>query len=63
MARHVRSRGSDILAANAADVAAATVMVDRLMLNEERLEGLAKALEHRRTDPPVPGMIPGRKPG
>jgi len=45
MARYVRSRGAEILAANAEDVAAATVLVDRLMLNEERLEGLARALE------------------
>ncbi|HEX8937671.1 MAG TPA: glutamate-5-semialdehyde dehydrogenase [Sphingomicrobium sp.] len=45
MAGQVRSRASEILAANAEDVAAATAMVDRLMLNEERLEGIAKALE------------------
>jgi glutamate-5-semialdehyde dehydrogenase len=45
MARHIRSHAADILAANAEDVAAATAMVDRLMLNEERLEGIARALE------------------
>jgi glutamate-5-semialdehyde dehydrogenase len=45
MARHIRSRAANILAANAEDVAAATVMIDRLMLNEERLEGIAHALK------------------
>ena len=45
MAAHVRRRSADILAANADDVAAATAMIDRLMLNEERVEGIAKALD------------------
>lgn len=45
MARHVRSRAQEILAANAQDVAAATAMVDRLLLNDERLEAIAAALE------------------
>jgi glutamate-5-semialdehyde dehydrogenase len=45
MAGHVRRRSAEILAANAEDVAAATSMIDRLMLNEDRLEGIAKALE------------------
>jgi glutamate-5-semialdehyde dehydrogenase len=45
MAKHVRARSSDILSANAEDVDGATAMVDRLMLNEERLEAVAKALE------------------
>jgi len=45
MAKHVRADSADILAANAEDVAAATSMIDRLMLNEERVEGIAKALE------------------
>ncbi len=46
MAAHIRSRASEILIANAEDVAAATRLVDRLMLNDERLEGIAAALEH-----------------
>ena len=45
MAKHVRAQSAEILAANAEDVAGATTMIDRLMLNEERLEGIAKALE------------------
>ena len=45
MAAHVRRRSAGILAANADDVAAATAMIDRLMLNEERVEGIAKALD------------------
>ena len=45
MARHIRAHAAEILAANAEDVASATRLVDRLMLNEERLEGMAAALE------------------
>src|SRR5439155_21484099 len=45
MARHIRARAAEILDANALDVAAATTMIDRLMLNPERIEGIAKALE------------------
>jgi glutamate-5-semialdehyde dehydrogenase len=45
MARHVRARSDEILSANAQDVAVATSMVDRLLLNEERLEEIARALE------------------
>jgi glutamate-5-semialdehyde dehydrogenase len=45
MAEQVRARSAEILAANAKDVAAATSMVDRLLLNEERLEAIAKALQ------------------
>jgi glutamate-5-semialdehyde dehydrogenase len=45
MAGHIRLRADEILAANAEDVAAATRLVDRLMLNNERLEGIATALE------------------
>ena len=41
----LRRRSSDILAANAEDVARASTMVDRLTLNEERLEGMACAME------------------
>jgi glutamate-5-semialdehyde dehydrogenase len=51
MGRAVRARGADILTANAADVAAARsaglapAMIDRLVLDDARLEGLAQALE------------------
>jgi glutamate-5-semialdehyde dehydrogenase len=45
IARHLRARAADILEANAADVAGATAMVDRLLLNPERLEAMARALE------------------
>ena len=41
----LRDRSADILAANAADVAEATTMVDRLLLNPERLEAMASAIE------------------
>ncbi|TFI59562.1 glutamate-5-semialdehyde dehydrogenase [Sphingomonas parva] len=45
MARHIRAEAGAILAANAADVGAATAMVDRLLLNDARLEGIAAAVE------------------
>jgi glutamate-5-semialdehyde dehydrogenase len=45
MAGHVRANAAQILAANALDVAAASSMIDRLKLDEERVEGIAKALE------------------
>ena len=45
MARQLRVHASAILEANAADVAAATGMTDRLMLDEARLEGIAAAVE------------------
>jgi glutamate-5-semialdehyde dehydrogenase len=38
IATHIRKRSAQILAANAQDVAEATTMVDRLLLNPERLE-------------------------
>jgi glutamate-5-semialdehyde dehydrogenase len=57
MARHVRSRGAEILAANAEDVAVATRMVDRLMLNEERVEGIAAALEDIAALPDPVGQV------
>jgi glutamate-5-semialdehyde dehydrogenase len=41
----LRERSADILAANAADVAEATTMVDRLLLNPDRLEAMASAIE------------------
>src|SRR3982751_6465219 len=51
MARAVRARSGEILSANARDVDAAKAsglapaMVDRLLLDEARLEGVAAALE------------------
>jgi glutamate-5-semialdehyde dehydrogenase len=60
MARHVRLRGSEILAANAEDVATATTMIDRLTLNEERLEGIAIALEEVAGLPDPVGKVADR---
>jgi glutamate-5-semialdehyde dehydrogenase len=45
MAAHIRARSAEILAANAEDMAAATSMLDRLMLNAERVEAMATALD------------------
>jgi len=45
MAAQVRARRAEILAANAEDVAAATGLIDRLRLDEGRIESLAAALE------------------
>jgi glutamate-5-semialdehyde dehydrogenase len=45
MAKHLRKRAADVLAANAEDMAAATGLADRLMLNEERVQGIAGALD------------------
>ncbi|MEA3001470.1 MAG: glutamate-5-semialdehyde dehydrogenase [Sphingomonadales bacterium] len=44
-AKHIRLRRDEILAANVEDVAAATAMVDRLMLDEGRLEAMAAGVE------------------
>lgn len=57
MARHVRARSPQILEANAQDVAEATRMIDRLMLNEERVEGIAKALEEVAVLPDPVGKV------
>jgi glutamate-5-semialdehyde dehydrogenase len=45
MARHVRARAADILAANAEDVAEACQMVDRLRLDKGRLDAIAGSLD------------------
>ena len=45
MARQLRRQAPTILAANAEDVAAASTMVDRLRLDEARLEAIAVAVE------------------
>ena len=57
MARHVRGRAGEILAANAADVSAATAMIDRLLLNDERLEAIATALERVAALPDPVGQV------
>jgi glutamate-5-semialdehyde dehydrogenase len=44
-AQAIRDRASAILAANCGDVAAATSLVDRLMLDESRLAAMADAVE------------------
>ena len=45
MARALRARAGEVLAANAEDMAAASGMADRLMLDEARVEGIAEALD------------------
>ena len=60
MARHVRARANEILAANAEDVADATAMVDRLLLNAERLEAIATALEQIAALPDPVGRVMAR---
>ena len=45
MARQLRARTGEVLAANAADMAAATGMTDRLMLDEGRVAAIADALD------------------
>ncbi len=45
MARHLRLEAGQVLAANKQDVAAATDMIDRLRLDEQRVEGIAASLE------------------
>ena len=45
MAGQIRAHAAAILAANAADVAECTQLVDRLRLDEERIEGIAEALD------------------
>lgn len=44
-ARHIRARANSILSANAEDVAAASVLVDRLRLDPARLEAVAAGVE------------------
>ena len=45
MARQLRARSAEVLRANALDMAAAKGMADRLMLNEQRVEAIADALD------------------
>ncbi len=60
MATHIRRRSAEILEANASDVAAATAMVDRLMLDEQRLEAMAKAIEEIADLPDPLGQVMDR---
>jgi glutamate-5-semialdehyde dehydrogenase len=60
MAKQVRAQAPKILEANAKDVAAATAMIDRLTLNEERVEGIAKALEDVAALPDPVGKVTDR---
>jgi glutamate-5-semialdehyde dehydrogenase len=45
IAAHIRHRAPEIVQANAQDVADATAMIDRLTLNEQRIEDMARALD------------------
>ena len=45
IADQIRKRSAQILSANAQDVAEATTLVDRLLLNPKRLEAMARAIE------------------
>lgn len=45
MARHLRARAAEVLRANALDMAAAKGLADRLMLDEQRVEAIADALD------------------
>lgn len=60
MARHFRLRAAAILEANAGDMAGASRMLDRLMLNEERLEAIAKGIETVAALPDPVGQIMAR---
>lgn len=60
MARWVRVRTAEILAANSEDVAGATAMVDRLLLNPERVGAIAKALEEIADLPDPVGQVMDR---
>lgn len=60
MAKQVRARAADILAANAEDVAAASGPADRLMLDPERVEAIARALDEVAALPDPVGKVTER---
>jgi glutamate-5-semialdehyde dehydrogenase len=60
MATHIRRRSAEILAANAQDLGSATAMVDRLMLDEKRVEAIACALEEIAELPDPVGKVMDR---
>ena len=57
MGDELRRRSASILAANADDVAAATEMIDRLLLNEDRVEAMARAAEEIARLPDSVGQV------
>ena len=59
-ARALRARAADILAANAADVAAATSLIDRLRLDDARIEAIAGSLDEMAALPDVVGETMAR---
>ena len=59
-ARALRAHATEILAANAADFAAATALVDRLRLNPARVEAIAASLDAMATMPDKVGEIMAR---
>ena len=57
MADQLRRRSGAILAANAKDVAAATGMIDRLLLDTDRLEAMARSVEEIADLPDPVGQV------
>jgi glutamate-5-semialdehyde dehydrogenase len=57
MARQLRARTDDVLRANAEDMAEATGLHDRLMLDEARVEGIAAALDEIAGLPDPVGVV------
>ena len=57
MAKHVVQRSADILEANAQDLAGASTMIDRLMLDQKRIEAIAAALNNIAALPDPVGKI------
>lgn len=60
IAQHIRRCSDEILKANAKDVAEAKAMVDRLLLNPERLEDMARAIEEIADIPDPVGEVTER---
>jgi glutamate-5-semialdehyde dehydrogenase len=60
MAKQIRRHSSAILNANTQDVGAATTMIDRLMLNEERIEAMAHAIDQIAELPDPVGQVMDR---
>ena len=60
MAKSVRTHATEILTANARDVAAATQLIDRLLLDGARIEAIALALEEMAALPDVVGQETAR---
>ena len=60
IAGQIRARSREILAANAQDVAAASAMIDRLRLDDERVEAIAVGLEEIAALPDPVGRVMDR---